>query len=356
MIIAVIGAGIRGQAISGVLGLAGHTVRLHDAHGFAVESVASQGGIQVTGTVEGFAALDYAGTSLEQTLDEVDLILIAAPCGYQRAIAERLASNALPSQAIVLLPGCVGGALEFRNVLQLRGIDLPVAETDSFLYECELLKPGYTQINSIRKHFRLAVLPNNQTESILGKLLQPFPEAEIVTSVLETSLNYINPILHVAPILGNVGRIEYTQGNFELYGQGVTPSIARLMQKVDQERLAVCAALGVPYISLKGWIHSEYGVSAETLYDSIQILQHEIYKHFSAPKKIDHPLLTEGVGAGLVPLECIGNLSGLSMTLTSSLNKLASSAVKVDFYQVGRTATSMGISSLDRSALRNFVL
>jgi hypothetical protein len=54
----------------------------------------------------------------------------------------------------------------------------------------------------------------------------------------------LNLIAHPAATLLNVGRIEYS-GPFRLWREGVTPSVAKLIEAVDKERLSVMKALGL---------------------------------------------------------------------------------------------------------------
>ena len=51
---------------------------------------------------------------------------------------------------------------------------------------------------------------------------------------------------HPLPALLNAGWIETTGGDFRFYNDGVSPSVARAMDALDRERLAVIRALGLP--------------------------------------------------------------------------------------------------------------
>lgn len=356
MIVTTIGAGRRGQTVAGVLGVAGHSVRLVGTSDEVLKAVHRQGGIRLTGAVEGFGQVHYAGRDLNRALEGAELVLIATSCTSHRHVAERLLPRLGSDQTIVLLPGCTGGALEVRRVLVQGGTDLPVAEANGFLYESQSSVPGQIHITRVKRQVRLAAIPNEPTQAIVGKLRQLFPNVQAASSVLETSLNNIDCVLQPSPILMNAGRIEYTEGAFFLYRQGVTPAVSRLIERLDEERCALCRALEVPYLTLKEWLHVEYDVDEESLYSSIQAIQRKVTRNLRAPKRLDHRRLTEGVGAGLVPLASIGKVSSVPMLLGRSLIRLASLATNTDFYSEGRNAASMGISGFDTDALLSIVM
>lgn len=356
MIVTIIGAGNGGHAVAGAMGLAGHTIRLYDIRDDVLAPVRERGGIQVTGgEIGGFAPVAYAGMDIAEAVMDANVVIMVVPGMAHRDVAVTLAPHVVSGQILLLHPGCTGGALEFRKALRLLAVNLPVAETDSFLYACRFLEPGRTHISAIKARIKVSVLPQSQTESVLDRLRELIPQVEAASSVLETSLANMNAMLHVGPMLTNAGRIQFTQGGFEFYGHGITHSVARLVRRADEERQALCRRLAVPTMSLSEWILATYGVSGECLYETIQTLQHEVYKSSRAPTALDHRYLTEDVPAGLVPMENIGHLAGLPMRLIGALITIASSALDTDFRRDGRTADRMGLTNLDVKGIRALV-
>jgi opine dehydrogenase len=59
---AIIGGGNGGQAMAGHLALLGERVRLFDVFSDTVDAIGRQGGIKVTGAVNGFGPLEFATT------------------------------------------------------------------------------------------------------------------------------------------------------------------------------------------------------------------------------------------------------------------------------------------------------
>ncbi len=56
-------------------------------------------------------------------------------------------------------------------------------------------------------------------------------------NVLKTGLNNMGAVFHPALALLNSGWIESTHGDFEFYIDGVTPSVAHVLEAIDRERV-----------------------------------------------------------------------------------------------------------------------
>jgi opine dehydrogenase len=354
--VTVVGGGNGGHAAAGALALAGHRVRLHDIDDTKVAPVASAGGIDVAGpVVEGFAPVDYAGTDLGQAMDGAELVMVIVPGAAQGDAVEALAPHLAEGASVLLHPGCTGGALECARILRDAGKDVLVGETDSFLYAGRFPQPGKTFIGAVKAQLRVGVLPADGRDRFVAHVQEVFPAAEAASSVLETSLGNMNAMLHVGPMLANAGRIEHPDTTFEFYGEGITPGVARLVEQVDEERMALCGALDVPGRTIRAWIADTYGVTGSSLYDTIQTLNRDVYKTSPAPTTLAHRYLTEDVGEGFVPLEALGHAAGVSMQLTGALVSVASAALGRDFRREGRTAERMGIAGLDAGGIRGLL-
>ena len=72
-----------------------------------------------------------------------------------------------------------------------------------------------------------------------------FPNIVPAENVLETGLSNINAIMHPAGMVGNAGWIEQHGGELLFYRQALSPAVARMIEGVDRERLAIVRALGL---------------------------------------------------------------------------------------------------------------
>jgi len=65
------------------------------------------------------------------------------------------------------------------------------------------------------------------------------PEFDVVKNILYTSFNNIGVVLHPATLILNAARVETTAGKFEFYFEGISPSVAKVLEKIDEERCRV---------------------------------------------------------------------------------------------------------------------
>ena len=86
-------------------------------------------------------------------------------------------------------------------------------------------------------------------------------------------LNNIGAVFHPAPTILNSARIETTGGNFEYYIEGISPAVAKTIEKIDNERLEVAAALGVDVDSALEWLKYTYGAEGKISTKQSKILK-----------------------------------------------------------------------------------
>ena len=144
----------------------------------------------------------------------------------------------------------------------------------------------------------LAALPRAGTDRLYDLVKDVWPAVEKAESVFQTTLQNGNPVIHPAVTLLNAALLERTGGDFLFYEEGVTESVGRLIEAVDNERLAIAAALGVTILSepalgvRQGYMREEnYSTGYSTAPGFLGI---------SAQPQLDHRYLTEDVGYSLI--------------------------------------------------------
>jgi opine dehydrogenase len=347
--VTVVGAGPGGLAVAGNAALRGHDVTLCDRDLERVEAVGGRGGIEVEGAIEGFASVTRTVDDPADAVAEADIVFIVTQ-GQDQGEAAAAMADALPRDAVVVvLPGCTGGALEVAN--RLGGGRACVAEGDAFPFGCSIPRPGVSRIASMKRTFSAATIPAGD-ERAPARLREVFPEVSPAPTVLATSLANMNMVLHVAPMICNAGRIEFSGGGFDFYGNGVTPSVARVMAGMDAERAEVARALETPTPTLLEWMSTTYGVTAASLYDGVRALHHDVYGAMPAPRNLRHRYLLEDVACGAVPIAQLGRLCGLEMRVTCDLIELASALTGIDFWATGRTLARLGLEGESPAGVR----
>jgi len=199
----------------------------------------------------------------------------------------------------------------------------------------------------------LAALPATDTPMVLEKLASAYPQFINGGDVLQTGINNIGAIFHPTISIFNAGRIEATKGEFQFYLDGVTPTVARLMEVLDRERVTVASAIGVRAVTAREWLKMAYNVDGENLYEAIH--NQPGYRGINAPSTLLHRYLTEDIPMSLVPIASLGNHYGVSVRGMESVIRLACIAHQTDYWRRGRTLERLGIKHLSVSELTRYV-
>jgi opine dehydrogenase len=344
LVVAVVGTGIGGTEMAGYLGLHGVRVRVHDIRKDAISGIRDRGGLEVSGIASGFARVERASTDLAEAVDGATLVAVTTLNNDHQAVARQLAPLLRDGQIVCLIPGYVGGALEFRRALSAAGSRAAVklGEMDNFPFTGAIVGPAAVHVASLKRQLQVAALPGADGPAVLDAVKRALPPATLARTVWQTGLATMNPVLHVPGMLANQGRLDAGE-RFQFYGTGITPSVARVVEALDAERVAVARALGADVPTVYGWLARTYGLEGPELYPLIQRLHHEIFKDSPAPAQLDARYVTEDVPYGLVPIAELGHLAGVPTPVARALTVLASAALGRDFHAEGRTLARMGL-------------
>jgi len=351
----VVGAGNGGLAMAGHLGIMGFPVTLYNRTDERLEGVRWHGGVQVEGAASGFGPVGFATSDMARAIDGADVVMVVTPSTAHRGLAELMAPHLRDGQIVVLNPGRTGGALEFRKVLLdagARGRPL-LAEAQTFVYASRSLSRHEARIFSIKNGVALAALPSYWTPEVIASLEGAYPQFKAGGNVLATSLENIGAIFHPALTLLNAGWIEETKGDFDYYLQGITPSIAIVLERIDEERLAVAESLGVRSLSAREWLYLSYDAPGATLHEAIH--NTEAYRGIKAPSSIAHRYVFEDIPMSLVPMSSIGAMLGVPTPMIDMVIQLGSLMHGVDYRAQGRTVERLGLAGLSVKEIHRIV-
>lgn len=355
-VFAVLGAGHGGQALAGYLALKGFEVRLFNRTPERLRPIQLLGGIQVEGEISGFAPIPVATSDIREAIAGAQVIMVVTPATGHRDIAERLSPHLEDDQTIVLNPGRTGGALEVRQVLRETSCTkrVVIAEAQTFIFASRIGGPAQVRIFRVKNSIPVAALPAYQTVKVVQTLRTALPQFIPEDNVLKTSFNNIGAVFHPTITILNAARIESTHGEFDYYIEGVTPSIALVLEGVDEERVKVAEALGVRAITAREWLYSAYDVSGRNLFEAIQ--NNAGYQGIRAPSTIFNRYITEDVPTSLVPIASLGKMLGVPTPTIDSLIHLACVLHKRDYWKEGRTVEKLGLQGLSVKGIHALVV
>ena len=303
MRVAVLGAGNGGLASAFDFAQHGHEVSLfaHTEFGTNLGPIEQAGGITATGDLEGFAPIRYAGNDAGEAMAGAELVVIVGPAYSTEALAADAAPHLVDGMAVLVCPGSCGGAIAFKHTAGLALDDerIIVGETHTLPYAVRVTDLGAINVFlKLKTDVFLAALPRAGTDRLYDLVKDVWPAVEKAESVFQTTLQNGNPVIHPAVTLLNAGLLERTGGGFLFYEEGVTEGVGRLIEAVDNERLAIAAALGATVFSEPA-IGVRQGYMLEENY-STGYSTAPGFLGIQAQSQLDHRYLTEDVGYSLI--------------------------------------------------------
>ena len=367
----VLGGGNTAFAVAANLSLRGFQVTLceHPSFAWTLDPIAD-GKIALDGVAgRGTAIIHDLTTDFEEGLSN-DLLLLIVPAYAHKPFAEVCAPHLRDGHTLVLMPGTLG-TLEFAHLLWPDGrrrVDLLLAESDTAPYVCRKLTPDGAHIWGVVSQLGIGVLPADRTQEVATQLASVFtrdgfgpvsgdsqhPSAiSSYSNVAECGLSAMNPVVHPPGVLMNAGRVEYSQGDFYFYEEGVMPGVCNAIYRLDAERRAIGEALGLDLLPVDEAFHQAgFGPRGDlwaTINGSLMLTR------LRAPGALDTRWLTEDVPYGLAAWRSLAHQLGVKTPLMEGLVELASAALKRDFWKSARTVREMGIEGMDKDALLRYL-
>lgn len=358
----IIGAGSGGCAAAADLTLQGFDVTLYNRSPERVAVLQDQGGVHLKDPEDqGIVPVGKLTVDIEEALAHSNRILIMLPTHTLGHYAQAMAPHLAPGHQILLAPGHTGGALYLRQELNEAGCEaeLMIGEAHTLPYISRMTGPGVVTVWARTDPLFCAALPSIDTPEWLAAFRDAFSSLTPMESVLATSLNNLNAVMHPGAMILNAGWIERTQGGFRFYSEGTTPAVGKVIQETDDERLAIAEAMG---IELESFIDAFYhgGLTTTDAWESGDvyraIAESEPDREILAPASLDDRYMHEDIGFGLVPMMALASIARVPTPTMASLVYLGSLANGVSYAETGLTAPKLGITDMDVEALRSYVM
>ena len=141
----------------------------------------------------------------------------------------------------------------------------------------------------------------------------------------------------------NLARIE-TKERFLHYREGISPTVASLLERMDTERVNLARAAGISVLPVLEWLREKYGTQEDSLYQALQ--NTDAYADVYAPSDPHTRYIYEDVPTGCVPMAALGRILNVPMPVTESVISWASTVCNTDFYAIGRNEKRLDLNTL----------
>jgi opine dehydrogenase len=344
MKIAVIGGGNGAYAAAADLTQKGHEVRLWRRNAEALRASKSL----VLKDAEGERTVTIASVSpdIADAVRGAELIFLPDPAFTQIDNAKRLAPQLVDGQVVFLAPGTFGSYIMAQGV---KG-DVAFAETGTLPWLTRKHGPTTAAITARATRLPTGVYPARSRERALSILKKVFP-VEPVEDALSAALMNAGPVIHPPLILMNAGPLEHFE-RWDIHKEGTQPSIRRVTDALDAERIAARVALGykAPHFPLADHYRADgdewmYGRRVhQKLTDSNDWRERIVLT--------EHRYMREDVEHGLAFLVSVCEWADVPCPVARGLLALGSAVVGRDLRKDGRTLDNLGLAKLSREQMK----
>jgi opine dehydrogenase len=352
MRVAVLGAGAIGFGGAAFLSERGHDPVLWSPSGRRTVELAVGKPLIATGALEGTFTPRVAG-SCEEALADAQAIFVALPANGHRAVFDAAAPHIRPDQTVIISGHLSFGALYLSRKLAERGISAPIAAWGTTVTTGR--QRSLTEVNlGLRAKVDVATVPAKAAEDGLAVCRELFGDRFVPRAdLLAIAVSNLNPQNHMGIALLNLTRME----KGEDWGQNanLTEALARLLDALDGERLAIARAIGVQVRTILEHYHLSFGVPMGTM-DEMSRFIRQRGDGVSGPKSLDTRYVLEDVPFGLVPTERLGRLVGAPAILHESGINLLCAIYGRDFRAENDLLPALGIDRLTLDDLRALCL
>ena len=355
--IAVLGAGSGGFMCAADMGSMGFEVALFSRELDRIRGVKEKGAIEVldidskpTGMC-GKVAL--ATSDIREAVRGAQVILNPIPYFACEEYARMVLPHLEEGQTVIYL-GKGGACLTWAKVMRELKIRKKVflADTNTLPYGASRMGDHQVRLENRTQNLIVATFPGRDIDAVAAVAETLFPkthgyEIRRGQNAIDSILVDYNAITHTPPMVCNAARIESGERPFFLFGKREnTPSVVRLIERIDRERMAIGEALGLKQWTLEEEIKMvKWNPKGEDfvlpLFEAIHTPYLEVCE---GPYTLDTRHLNEDIPYGLVTYSSLGRMLGVPTPVTDAIITMSEVLLSKDFRGMGRTVESMGIN------------
>lgn len=350
--VSIIGSGNVALAAAYHFQRTGTDVCLYGSPGFdaTISDIENANGIRALDTVDGHP-LEIAGfqpvavttRDIVEAVNYSDMLILPVPAFAQESLFKSMMPHLRYGQTILLLPGNYGSLVLNRMLQEAGGPNITFVDASTVPWATRIIERESIAIYGIKQMVPMGVYPAEKTQHALAQLAPLFPTPILpLSSVIEAALENINFGGHPLLTMLSIGLLENGNGEFNFYKDCTSPSVARVAECIDKERLAVGQALGLSLRTERDMLNLLYGTSFDTVSDfNRQSATHA--KIDKSPSSASSRYITEDVPFLMTPCLELGRSKGIETPLIRACIELAGAMNATDYLVSGRNLSAMGL-------------
>ncbi|TFG07281.1 MAG: hypothetical protein EU539_05340 [Promethearchaeota archaeon] len=354
--IAVLGGGNGGHQMALDLTLRGFDVNFCEHPDFkeSFKNTLDTKIIENTGLIEDKARIHEVTLDFKKAMKDVDIIYLVIPAIAHESFFDNMIPHLRDGQLVVIWAGDAGAlrlAKKLREEAPRKRIN--IAETNTLPYGTRLLGPSKVDLFVKAKKMFFSTFPAKETEEMLGMVKETFPVLESIDNILSVSFSNPNPTVHPPGTLLNIGRIQWSKGDFYLYREGITEAPSRIIRMVYDETLAVAKAFGFRMREFEDeQFRNPCSVMCVDFWAPFD--KGGIVANMKGPSSIYNRYITEDLPYGLVHRSQLGDLVNVPTPIIDSIINLGSGICESNFWK-GRTLMDLGLDGMNREQIMEYL-
>ncbi len=171
--------------------------------------------------------------------------------------------------------------------------------------------------------------------------------------MLAVSLSNPNPTVHPPGSILNVGRIEYSKGDFYMYREGITAATARVVRALYDETATVAKAYGFKILEYEDEDFRTTGtimaVEFWAPFDKLGIIA-----SIKGPSTLKDRYIIEDLPYGLVHRSQLGKLVNIPTPIIDGIINIGEVVCETDFWK-GRTLEDLGLAGKKKEQIMKYI-
>ncbi len=349
MRVGILGAGAVAYGTAAYLAQAGHEPILWSPSGKRTVELAAGTPLTATNAIEGVFKPGVASCCADAVVD-ADAVVIALP-GYAHKMAlEAAAPHVREGQPIIISSHMSFGALYLSKLLAARGVQASIIAWGTTLTTGRQSSLSEVNVMTVRQKLDLATVPESAIDAGQALCSKIFGDRFVKRDgLLAIALSNLNPQNHLGIALLNLTRME--RGEDWGQGENVTPTVGRLIEALDLERLAIAKSFGLTVRT----VQEHFSLSFHVPMGGVSEMNQEMHRQGRGgmgPKTVDSRYVLEDVPFGLLPTTLLGRLAGVPATLHESGITLLSAAYGREFSLENDLLSELDLKDMSVSALQ----
>ena len=354
--IAILGGGNGGHQMAIDLTIRGFEIILYEHPDYAesFKNTLETQVIESTGLLQKKTKIFKATTDITEALREVDIIYLVVPALAHEAYYNLMIPNLRNGQVVIVWAGDAGSLrLAKRLKDEAPEKEIIIGETNTIPYGTRLVAPSKVDLFVTSKGFLVAGFPAIYNDKVFEIVRKTFPVVKQADNVLSISFSNPNPTVHPPGTILNIGRIQYSKGDFYLYKEGITEAPARMIKTVYDETLAVATAFGFNMREFEDdQFRNRCSVMCVDFWAPFD--KGGIVMNIKGPTHIHNRYITEDLPYGLVQRSQLGELVGIKTPIIDSIINLGGAICEINAWE-GRTLEDLGLAGMSKDEIMNYL-